>query len=51
MTTVDNFAQVRQMQDTLVAQGAAARIALWAKIDQETADVRRMLTDKYKTQF
>jgi hypothetical protein len=51
VTTVNNYAQLYMLQEQLVQQGAAARIALWERIDQETADVRRQLTLKYKTEF
>jgi hypothetical protein len=51
VTTINNYAQIYLMQEKLVQQGAAARIALWERIDQETADVRRQLTLKYKTEF
>jgi hypothetical protein len=50
-TTVNNFEQIRLQQDQMVSQGAQARVQLWQQIDQETADVRRMLTLKYKTEF
>jgi hypothetical protein len=50
-TTVDNFEQIRQQQDQLVSQGAAARIVLWERIDNETAELRRAMTMKYMTEF
>ncbi len=51
VTTVDNFHQIYMLQDQLVRQGAAARVALWQRIDNETADVRRQLTLKYNSEF
>jgi hypothetical protein len=51
VTTVNNYAQIYMQQEQLVQQGAAARITLWERIDQETADIRRQLTLKYKTEF
>jgi hypothetical protein len=51
VTTVNNYNQIYQMQDNLVTQGNAARIELWQRIDNETADVRRQMTQKYRTEF
>ena len=50
-TTINNYDQVYQMQDQLVTQGAAARIQLWAQIDVDTAAMRKVMTEKYKTEF
>jgi hypothetical protein len=38
-------------QESLVTQGKQARVELWEKIDQETANIRRHLTEKYQTEF
>jgi hypothetical protein len=38
-------------QQELVTQGKQARVALWEQIDQETANVRRAMTQKYGTEF
>jgi hypothetical protein len=51
VTTVNNFEQIRLQQDQLVSQGAQARVALWQQIDDETANMRRTLTLKYKSEF
>ena len=51
VTTVNNFEQIRSVQDALVTQGAAARVALWQVIDNETANVRRQLTQKFSSEF
>jgi hypothetical protein len=48
---VNNFEQIRSQQDALVTQGNAARVALWQRIDNETAQVRREMTMKYKVEF
>jgi hypothetical protein len=50
-TTVDNFDQIRSIQDALVLQGNAARVQLWQRIDNETAEVRRQMTQKYRVEF
>ena len=51
MTTVNNYNQIYQAQDQLVTQGNAARVELWQRIDNETADIRRKMTLKYQTEF
>jgi hypothetical protein len=51
VTTVNNYNQIYQAQDNLVLQGNAARVQLWEKIDNETADIRRQMTQKYKMEF
>jgi hypothetical protein len=51
VTTVNNFDQIYQMQDQLVTAGAASRIALWQRIDDETAAIRKQMTLKYKVEF
>jgi hypothetical protein len=51
VTTVNNYNQIYQAQDNLVTQGNAARIELWKQIDDETAKVRREMTQKYRTEF
>jgi hypothetical protein len=51
VTTVNNYAQIYQMQDQLITAGNAARVELWQRIDNETAAVRRQMTMKYKTEF
>jgi len=51
VTTVNNFEQIRQQQDQLVTQGTMARVQLWQQIDQETANMRKAMTLKYKTEF
>ena len=50
-TTVNNYNQIYQAQDQLVTQGNAARVELWQRIDNETADIRRKMTLKYQTEF
>jgi hypothetical protein len=39
------------MQDQLVTQGEAGRIALWKQIDDETSAMRKKMTLKYKVEF
>jgi hypothetical protein len=51
VTTVSNYDQIYQQQDLLVRQGEAARIELWQRIDNDTAEMRRQMTLKYKTEF
>jgi hypothetical protein len=51
VTTVNNYNQVYQAQDNLLASGKAARVKLWERIDNETAAVRRNMTMKYQTEF
>jgi hypothetical protein len=51
VTTVNNYNQVYQAQDNLLASGKAARVKLWERIDNETADIRRKMTLKYQTEF
>jgi hypothetical protein len=51
INTYDNFETVRKQQDALVTQGNAARVGLWERIDNETAEVRRQMTLKYKVEF
>jgi hypothetical protein len=48
---VSNYGQVYMAQDSLVRQGEAARVQLWQAIDNETSEMRRQMTAKYKTQF
>src|SRR4029077_2337488 len=48
---VSNYGQVYLAQDSLVRQGAAARVQLWQAIDNETSEIRRQMTLKYKTEF
>jgi hypothetical protein len=51
VTTVNNFNEIRQQQDQLVTQGTMARNQLWQQIDQETANMRKAMTLKYKSEF
>jgi hypothetical protein len=51
VTTVNNFQQIRLMQDQMVSRGAEARVALWEQLDQAVSNMRRMLTLKYKSEF
>jgi hypothetical protein len=48
---VSNYHQVYMAQDALVRQGAQGRVKLWEMIDNETANVRRQMTAKYKVEF
>jgi len=48
---VSNYGQVYLQQDALVRQGAQSRVELWQMIDDQTADLRRQMTAKYKTEF
>jgi len=48
---VSNYGQVYLQQDALVRQGAQSRAELWQMIDDQTADIRRQMTAKYKTEF
>jgi hypothetical protein len=48
---VSNYGQVYLAQDTLVRQGQAARVQLWQAINNETSEIRRQMTIKYKSEF
>lgn len=48
---VSNYGQVYLAQEALVRQGEAARVQLWQAIDNETAAIRRQMTQKYNTEF
>jgi hypothetical protein len=43
--------QIAAQQDALVAQGGADRAQLWARIDSDTADIRRQMSLKFGNEF
>jgi hypothetical protein len=51
VTTYDNYEQIRGVQDAMVTRSKGARTQLWQQIDNETANMRRKMTLKYKTEF
>lgn len=51
MKVAGSVLQMRNAQDTLIAQGKTSREQLWNLVDEQTYKIRRMMTEKYKTEF
>jgi hypothetical protein len=47
----DNYYQVNQEMEKVRAEGNKSRVEVWQAINEETADMRRKMTQKYSVEF